>query len=111
MNLVIDRRTPGRPVHGSADVRPPQARPGWPASSTAGSTGTSTRAILHALLVATLLAVAALTLTPEGTGWSWGSPVTELLWYARGLDSAATLQQLVGNLGLLVVPAGLAVLL
>jgi glycopeptide antibiotics resistance protein len=67
--------------------------------------------MLQALLAAALLAVAVLTWTPEGTGWSWGSPVTELSWYASGLDSAATLQQLLGNLGLLVVPAALAVLL
>ena len=107
MNQVIDRRAPDRP----ADVRPPRPRPGWPASSTAGGPKTSARATLQALLAAALLAVAVLTWTPEGTGWSWGSPVTELSWYASGLDSAATLQQLLGNLGLLVVPAALAVLL
>ncbi|RBY84798.1 VanZ family protein [Blastococcus sp. TF02A-26] len=51
------------------------------------------------------------TLTPEGTGWSWGDPLTELRWYATAPDSAATALQLVGNLSLLVVPAALAVVL
>ena len=72
---------------------------------------TSARPALFVLLAGALAVVAALTLTPEGTGWAWGSPVTELRWYATGLDSAATLRQLVGNLGLLVVPAALAALL
>lgn len=61
------------------------------------------------LLVTALAVVAALTLTPEGTGWSWGAPAEELHWYASGLDSPATVRQLVGNLGLLAVPAALAV--
>ncbi len=61
-------------------------------------------------LVASLLPVAVLTLTPEGSGWAWGSPVAELTWYLTGLGSTATLLQLVGNLTLLAVPAGLAVL-
>ena len=72
---------------------------------------TSARPALYVLLAGTLAVVAALTLTPEGNGWAWGSPVTELRWYATGLDSPATVLQLVGNLGLLVVPAALAVLL
>ena len=71
----------------------------------------SIRPVLHVLLAGAVAMVAALTLTPEGTGWAWGSPTTELLWYATGLDSPATMLQLVGNLGLLVVPAALAVLL
>jgi hypothetical protein len=57
------------------------------------------------LLVASLAVAAALTLTPDGTGWAWGGPVSELRWYLTGLDSASTVAQLVGNLGLLVVPA------
>jgi hypothetical protein len=61
-------------------------------------------------LLASLALVAALTLTPEGTGWAWGSPVEELTWYLTGLDSTATVLQLVGNLSLLAVPAALAVL-
>jgi hypothetical protein len=57
------------------------------------------------------VAIAALaTLTPEGTGWAWGSPVVELRWYLTGLGSAATMIQLIGNLGLLAVPAALMVL-
>jgi hypothetical protein len=84
---------------------------GRPTSPTADSTVAATRIALHGLLAAALFVVAALALTPEGTGWSWGSPVTELLWYSSGLDSAATMRQLVGNLGLLMVPATLAVLL
>lgn len=62
-----------------------------------------------AALAAALVVVAALTLTPAGTGWTWGAPLTELRWYATGLDSESTLLQLVGNLALLAVPAGLVV--
>lgn len=69
------------------------------------------RPALQILLIAALLAVAALTLTPEGRGWAWGSPAAELAWYAGGLESEATMLQLAGNVGLLVVPAALAVLL
>lgn len=72
---------------------------------------TSARPALRVLLAAALAVVAALTLTPEGTGWAWGSPATEVRWYLTGLDSPATVLQLVGNLGLLVVPGTLAVLL
>jgi hypothetical protein len=61
-------------------------------------------------LIASLIVVAGLTLTPEGRGWAWGSPFTELTWYLTGLDSTATMLQLVGNLALLAVPAGLAAL-
>ena len=60
-------------------------------------------------LLASLALVALLTLTPEGRGWAWGSPVVELRWYLTGLDSSATVLQLAGNLALLAVPAGLAV--
>jgi glycopeptide antibiotics resistance protein len=71
----------------------------------------SVRARLGAALAAAGVVVAALTLVPAGRGWSWGSPLTELRWYLTGLDSEATMVQLVGNLSLLVVPAALAVLL
>ena len=70
-----------------------------------------TRAVLSSLLGAALVTVAVLTLTPAGTGWAWGSPLQELRWYASGLDSEATVVQLMGNLGLLVVPAALVVAL
>ena len=50
-------------------------------------------------------------MTPEDTGWAWGSPLTELRWYATGLGSSATVTQLVGNLALLTVPAALLVAL
>ena len=56
------------------------------------------------------LAVAVATLLPEGRGWSWGSPLAELRWYAGGVGSEATMLQLVGNLGLLVPLAATAVL-
>lgn len=57
------------------------------------------------------LAVAWLTLTPAGgSGWAWGAPLTELRWYATGLDSEGTVLQLVGNLALLAPLAVLAVL-
>jgi len=49
------------------------------------------------------------TLTPEGTGWSWGDPLTELRWYATGLGSPSTMLELVGNLALLALPAAFAV--
>ena len=62
-------------------------------------------------LAASLAVVAMLTLVPTGRGWSWGSPAEELRWYLTGLGSEATMLQLLGNLGLLVVPAALAVLL
>ena len=66
---------------------------------------------LDAALLLAALAVAWLTLTPAGgSGWAWGAPLTELRWYATGLDSEATVLQLVGNLVLLVPLAVLAVL-
>jgi len=68
------------------------------------------RAALTALLVASLVAVVAVTLAPRGSGWSWGSPAVELRWYVTGLGSAATRVQLLGNLGLLTLPAAGAVL-
>jgi hypothetical protein len=71
---------------------------------------TAGRGGLQAALLASLAVVVALTLLPTGSGWAWGAPLTELRWYASGLDSGATLLQLTGNLALLVVPAALAVL-
>jgi hypothetical protein len=65
---------------------------------------------LTAALAAALAVVPALTLLPQGTGWTWGSPVAELHWYATGLASTTTVLQLIGNLGLLTAPAVLAVL-
>ena len=66
---------------------------------------------LDAALLLAALAVAWLTLTPAGgAGWAWGAPLTELRWYATGLDSEATVLQLAGNLALLVPLAVLAVL-
>ncbi len=73
------------------------------------STRTPTRPGAQLLLATALLVVAALTLTPVGTGWAWGAPLAELRWYATGLDSSATVLQLVGNLCLLAVPAALVV--
>jgi hypothetical protein len=65
---------------------------------------------LDAALVLAALAVAWLTLTPAGgSGWAWGAPLTELRWYATGLDSEATVLQLLGNLLLLAPLAVLAV--
>lgn len=66
---------------------------------------------LDAALLLAALTVAWLTLTPAGgSGWAWGAPLTELRWYATGLDSEATVLQLVGNLLLLTPLAVLAVL-
>jgi hypothetical protein len=103
-----NRGADARDVH-----REPGARPS-PLEELPMSTPVRTppaRPALLILLVAALLAVAALTLTPEGSGWAWGSPADELVWYASGLESEATMLQLAGNVGLLVVPAALAVLL
>lgn len=71
--------------------------------------GALTRALCTAGLLASLLLAAAATLTPEGTGWRWGAPLTELRWYLTGLDHPATLTQLIGNLAMLAVPAACAV--
>ena len=71
---------------------------------------TPDRRLLPLGLALTLGVVAALTLLPQGTGWAWGSPGTELRWYAAGLDSTTTVLQLIGNVGLLTAPAVLAVL-
>jgi hypothetical protein len=60
-------------------------------------------------LVVSLALAAWATLTPQGTGWRWGDPLTELEWYGTGLGSAATMVQLVGNLALLAAPAAFAV--
>src|SRR3954467_8295122 len=68
------------------------------------------RRLLSFALVAALVLVALLTLMPDGSGWAWGSPTVELRWYLTGLHSTATVVQLTGNLGLLTVPAALAVL-
>lgn len=72
---------------------------------------TTTHPAAPLVLAVALLVVAALTLTPAGTGWTWGAPLAELRWYATGLDSESTVLQLVGNLCLLAVPAGLVVAL
>ncbi len=68
------------------------------------------RPALTAAVAVALAVVAALTLLPAGTGWEWGSPAVELRWYATGLDSRATVLQLLGNLLLLAPPAVVAVL-
>ena len=68
------------------------------------------RRCLEAGIAVLALLVALATLTPEGAGWSWGDPATELRWYATGLGDPDTLLQLVGNLGLLAPSAALAVL-
>src|SRR3954452_5547829 len=59
-------------------------------------------------MATSVMAVVLITLTPRGTGWAWGSPLDEARWYLTGLDSTATMEQLAGNLLLLVVPFGLA---
>jgi len=71
----------------------------------------SARTGVGVALAASLAVVPVLTLVPTGRGWSWGSPAGELRWYLTGLGSEGTMLQLLGNLGLLVVPAALAVLL
>ena len=68
------------------------------------------RRALDAGLTLAAAVVVLLTLLPDGGGWTWGAPLTELRWYATGLDSTATMLQLVGNLLLLAPLAVLAVL-
>ena len=68
------------------------------------------RSLLSAVLAAALALVAVLTLVPAGGGgWAWGSPAVEAHWYLSGLDSGATVLQLLGNLLLLAPAAALAV--
>ena len=86
------------------------AIPPLPPERSAGPSPWLTRATSTATLAASLAVVALLTLTPQGSGWAWGSPLVELRWYLTGLDSTATMLQLVGNLALLAVPAALTVL-
>ena len=96
--LLLDRRAPAV----LADCGLPQSTRGG--SAAPAGTGWSL------WLLVSLALVALLTLTPEGRGWAWGSPVVELRWYLAGLDSSATVLQLAGNLALLTAPAALAVL-
>ena len=67
------------------------------------------RRLLSLGLITSLTLVAALTLSPQGTGWAWGSPTAELRWYVTGLGSPDTVVQLVGNLALLALPAAVSV--
>jgi glycopeptide antibiotics resistance protein len=68
-----------------------------------------TRRALDAGLAGAAAVVAALTLLPDGRGWSWGAPLSELQWYATGWDSPTAMLQLFGNLALLAPLAALAV--
>jgi hypothetical protein len=77
----------------------------------AGDPVSTSRTALAWVLAASLLVVALVTLQPTGVGWAWGSPVTELHWYATSLDSRTAVMQLTGNLGLLAPAAALAVAL
>jgi len=77
----------------------------------AGDPVSPSRTALAWVLAASLLVVALLTLLPAGAGWAWGSPATELHWYATSLDSRTAMVQLVGNLGLLAPTVTLAVVL
>ncbi len=70
-----------------------------------------TRPVLTTGVAVALVAVAAVTLLPAGSGGSeWGSPAVEVRWYLGGLDSRATVLQLLGNLLLLAPPAAVGVL-
>lgn len=68
----------------------------------------SRRLLLKMLLALSLVVVALAVLTPHGHGWSWGSPLTELRWYATDLSSDQTRVQLLGNLVLLAPTTVLA---
>ncbi|MGR7027366.1 hypothetical protein [Geodermatophilus sp. URMC 62] len=80
-----------------------------PPCASAAREAAGRRLLLGTTLGLALAVVASLTLAPEGTGWAWGAPLSELRWYLTGLTSPATLLQLVANLLLLAVPAALAV--
>lgn len=66
---------------------------------------------LQVALVVTALCAATVVFTARGTGWTWGDPSSELLWYATGLADPQTAAQLLGNLALLAPTATCAVLL
>ena len=66
--------------------------------------------VLDRGLAAAAALVALATLLPTGRGWAWGSPVSELHWYATAWTSGTTTVQLLGNLALLGPLAALAVL-
>jgi hypothetical protein len=73
--------------------------------------GAAAHRALESALVASLVLVALLTLSPTGAGgWAWGDPATELHWYAGAVHSAAVAGQLVGNVLLLAPSSVLAVL-
>lgn len=71
---------------------------------------TPARRVLDAGLAAAVVGVALLTLLPEGRGWAWGAPMSELQWYAGSWGSGTAMLQLFGNLALLGPLAVLAVL-
>jgi VanZ like family len=75
-----------------------------------GGVVTPPRRVLDVGLGLAAAVVVALTLLPAGRGWSWGAPLSELHWYATGLDSPSAMLQLIGNLLLLAPLAVLAVL-
>lgn len=72
--------------------------------------GTPRQALPIVLLLLALAGTAAVTLRPVGDGWAWGAPADEVQWYLGGLDSPATVRQLLGNLLLLAPAAAAAVL-
>jgi hypothetical protein len=75
-----------------------------------GSPVTVGRRTLDLGILAALATLAVLTLSPDGTGWTWGAPLAELRWYVTGWTAGTTLLQLLGNLALLVPLFVLAVL-
>jgi hypothetical protein len=96
-----ERHVPPRPTQPDA-VRVARNSPGPPATLTPAAWTVS--------LLASLALAALPTLTPEGTGRPWGSPVAEIRSYFTGVGSAATMLQLFGNLALLAAPAALVVM-
>src|SRR4051794_5608173 len=93
------RRARGAGAPGMATTPPRPARGGG-----RPRTGRRARGAWALGMATSLVAVALITLTPQGSGWAWGSPLDEARWYLTGLDSTATIEQLAGNLILLVVP-------
>jgi hypothetical protein len=87
----------------------PTARGQAGPSPKADVAGTLSRAYCAIGLVGSLMLAAVAALSPEGTGWRWADPLTELWWYADGWDSPATMLQLFGNLALFALPAAFAV--
>jgi hypothetical protein len=90
-------------------TRTPHHRSLRPRARAMPAGGGSSEMLCMLALLACAGLVAALTLSPQGTGWSYAAPLDELRWYSASLPAPAVLRQLLGNLALLALPAALLV--